>query len=176
MNGILIVAIVVLLIAVIGLGFGILTLNERIEKMDTQLGNYTTYDQYRELVNDVIKCETDNSKWLSEVSITANRLSAEFASFRKATKGTANETEFCRMKTQVWNVLTPSVEDLQKVVGVPPVITVSKDALVDAAVKARKYENPALSFSKVLPADDELTKIMFADLITKEEEKDNDGN
>lgn len=130
MNGIIITIIIVLLVAVIGLGFGVLTLSEKVEQMDVRFGDYTSYQLYERFVDEVLKHEAERDKWMSEVSITTNKLSAGFASVKRATMGTADETEFCRMKTAVTQTLPDRIKRLEDVIGIHDETEITYNGLV----------------------------------------------
>lgn len=130
MNGVIITAVIVLLAAVIGLAFGVLTLQEEVEDMKSRLGDCATYAQYQRFQNDIVGHTTQTDINCSTVAGAVKELRDDFANVKRSVYGTANEPEFCRMKTAVTQTLPDRIKRLEDVIGIHDETEITYDGLV----------------------------------------------
>ena len=130
MNGIIITVIVVLLVAVIGLGFGILTLQEKIEDLHRELNDYTAYNIHSSFVNEVANHFAELNNETKVLSNNVSGLRSDFAKVKRDVYGTASEPEFCRMKTAVTQTLPDRIKRLEDVIGIHDETGITYDGLV----------------------------------------------
>ncbi len=130
MNGIIITVIVVLLVAVIGLGFGILTLQEKIDGLHKELNDCTTYEQYKRFTSSVADEFFEARHETSVVAQSVGSLRSEFAQVKRDVYGTASEPEFCHMKTMVTQILPNRIKRLEDVIGIHDETEITYDGLV----------------------------------------------
>lgn len=130
MNGIIITVIVMLLVAVIGLGFGILTLQSKIDDLYRELNERVSYTHYDSFVNEMARHFSEISGVTTMNARIINNIRSEFAKVKRAVYGTASEPEFCRMKTAVTQTLPDRIKRLEDVVGIHDETEITYDGLV----------------------------------------------
>lgn len=116
MNGILIVGIIACLVFCIGLGFGILTLQREIEALQIELGNLLNVDNLTDWADVAHERDEEFSDRINTVAGAVKELRQEFAAVKRSVYGTADETEFCRLKTAVLETLPKRIEAIEDLI------------------------------------------------------------
>lgn len=134
MNGVLIVGIIVCLVFCIGLGFGILTIQREIEALQIELGNLLNVDNLTDLADVAHERDEEFSDRINTVAGAVKELRQEFAAVKRSVYGTADEAEFCRLKTAVLETLPNRIEAIENFIegpfgGKPLELEISEDQL-----------------------------------------------
>ena len=113
MNGVLIVGIIACLVFCIGLGFGLLTIQREIEALQIELGNLLNVDNLTDWADVAHERDEEFSDRINTVAGAVKELRQEFAAVKRSVYGTANEAEFCRLKTAVLETLPDRIKRLE---------------------------------------------------------------
>lgn len=116
MNGVLIVGIIACLVFCIGLGFGLLTLQREIEALQIELGNLLNVDNLTDWADVAHERDDEFNERINTVAESVTDLKREFATVKRAVYGTADETEFCRLKTAVLETLPKRIEAIEDLI------------------------------------------------------------
>ena len=144
MSGVVAVAIIVLLVGMVGLGFAILTLHTQIENLNAAIDRMT--DLREEDLESIKKDEVkiwerirSNAFAISTLSSSFIEMRSEYANVKKSICGTADVTEFSRLKTACYETLPKRIQRIEDFVsGKPEVIRIDDEAKLEEFRKALK--------------------------------------
>ena len=134
MNGILIMAVIVCLVFSIGLGLGMLIVHQKLEWIEKDLNDLKSIGLPQTLLNETqIEVNEAVSNRLDSLSSREDRdykrlkkmldrMLLDVRALKMLTCGTADISEFLRIKTQVWSNLTPRLENVETIIGIQPIV------------------------------------------------------
>lgn len=124
MSGVVAVAIIVLLVGMVGLGLAVLTLHTQIENLTAAIDRLTDLRE-----EDLTSIKTDeveiwerirsNAFAVSTLSSSFIEMRSEYAGLKKDVYGTADVTEFARLKTACYETLPKRIEKLEEHAKIP---------------------------------------------------------
>ena len=144
MNGIFIVIIIVLLVGMAGLGFAVPTLHSQIENLNAAIDRMTDLRE-----EDLTSVKTDeveiwarirsNAFAISTLSSSFIEMRSEYAGLKKDICGTADVTEFSRLKTACYETLPKRIQRIEDFIsGKPQVIRIEDESKLEELRKACK--------------------------------------
>lgn len=144
MNGVFLVAVIVCLIGMVGLGFAVLTLHTQIENLNAAIDRLT--DLREEDLESIKKDEVEiwerirsNAFAVSTLSSTFLEMRSEYAGLKKDVYGTSDLAEFCRMKTACYETLPQRIEKIENFInGTPQVVRIEDENKIEELRKALK--------------------------------------
>jgi hypothetical protein len=144
MSGIFIVVIIVCLIGMVGLGFAVLTLHSQIENLNAAIDRLT--DLREEDLESIKKDEVkiwerirSNAFAVSTLSSMFLEMRSEYAGVKKDIYGTADATEFSRLKTTCYETLPKRIQKIEDFLsGKPEAIRIDDEEKLEELRKALK--------------------------------------
>ena len=144
MSGVVAVAIIVLLIGMVGLGLAVLTLHTQIENLTAAIDRLI--DLRGEDLESVKNDETEiweqirnNAFAVSTLSSFVTEMRSEYAALKKDVYGTADVTEFARLKNACYETLPKRIQRIENfLAGKPEVIRIEDEAKLEELRKALK--------------------------------------
>lgn len=144
MSGVVAVAIIVLLIGMVGLGLAVLTLHTQIENLTAAIDRLI--DLRGEDLESVKKDEVEiweqirnNAFAVSTLSSFFTEMRSEYAALKKDVYGTADVTEFARLKNACYETLPKRIQRIENfLAGKPEVIRIEDEAKLEELRKALK--------------------------------------
>lgn len=144
MNGILLVAVIACLLFSVGLAFGVLTLHAQIENLTAAIDRMTDLRE-----EDLTSIKADEVKiWerirsnafaVSTLSSTLLEMRSEYAGLKKDVYGTADVTEFARLKSACYETLPKRIQRIEDFIsGKPEVIRIEDENKLEELRKALK--------------------------------------
>lgn len=144
MNGVFLVAVIVCLIGMVGLGFAVLTLHTQIENLTAAIDRMTDLRE-----EDLESIKTDEVKiWerirsnafaVSTLSSMFLEMRSEYAGVKKDIYGTADVTEFARLKSACYETLPKRIQRIEDFLsGKPEVIRIEDENKLEELRKALK--------------------------------------
>ena len=148
MNGIVASLLVIVLVALVGLAFGIMTFQQETQKeiayLRTNLNlvkevyeknlkaildeNEEIYKDVSEIVKTTTEMANGETERMNELVKGIQVMKESLTKMNVHVIGTGDVDEFLRLKTQVWNNLTPRTSTLEQVVGIKPETVVYENA------------------------------------------------
>ncbi len=147
MSGIIVVAIIVLLIGTVGLGFGLLQISHEIELLSSDVKDLKAFINGQNLKNIAFDSQIEDSMYHADA--IGKDLRKDIDGVAEAVRGIKHElygttdvTEFGRLKTQVWSKITPRLEAIERINGLVPneEYKTVQEGLVTKIVQAEKEE------------------------------------
>ncbi len=144
MSGVVAVAIIVLLVGMVGLGLAVLTLHTQIENLNAAIDRLT--DLREEDLESIKKDEVkiwerirSNAFAVSTLSSMFLEMRSEYAGLKKDVYGTADVTEFARLKSACYETLPKRIQRIEDFIsGKPAVIRIEDEAKLEELRKALK--------------------------------------
>lgn len=144
MSGVVAVAIIVLLVGMVGLGLAVLTLHTQIENLTEVVDRLT--DLRGEDLESVKKDEIEiwerirsNAFAVSTLSSMFLEMRSEYAGVKKDIYGTADVTEFARLKSACYEILPKRIQRIEDFIGgKPAVVRVEDETKLEELRKALK--------------------------------------
>lgn len=144
MSGVVAVAIIVLLVGMVGLGFAVLTLHTQIENLTEVVDRLM--DLRGEDLTSVKKDEVEiweqirnNAFAVSTLSSFFTEMRSEYAALKKDVYGTADVTEFARLKSACYETLPKRIQRIEDFLsGKPQVIRIEDETKLEELRKAYK--------------------------------------
>jgi len=144
MSGVVAVAIIVLLVGIVGLGFAVLTLHTQIENLNAAIDRLT--DLREEDLEAVKKDEVEiweqirnNAFAVSTLSSFFTEMRSEYAALKKDVYGTADVTEFARLKSACYETLPRRIKKIEDFLsGKPEAIRIEDEEKLEELRKALK--------------------------------------
>ena len=144
MNGVFLVTVIVCLIGIVGLGFAVLTLHAQIENQTAAIDRLTDLRE-----EDLESIKTDeveiwerirsNAFAVSTLSSTFLEMRSEYAGLKKDVYGTADVTEFARLKTACYETLPQRIQRIEDFIsGKAEVIRIEDENKLEELRKALK--------------------------------------
>ena len=144
MSGVVAVAIIVLLAGMVGLGLAVLTLHTQIENLNAAIDRLT--DLREEDLESVKKDEIkiwerirSNAFAVSTLSSMFLEMRSEYAGVKKNIYGTADVTEFARLKSACYETLPKRIQRIEDFIsGKPEAIRIEDENKLEELRKALK--------------------------------------
>lgn len=144
MSGVVAVAIIVLLVGMVGLGFAVLTLHTQIEDLTAVVDRLI--DLRGEDLESVKNDETEiweqirnNAFAVSTLSSFVTEMRSEYAALKKDVYGTADVTEFARLKNACYETLPKRIQRIEDFIsGKPEAIRIDDEEKLEELRKALK--------------------------------------
>ena len=144
MNGVFLVTVIVCLIGIVGLGFAVLTLHTQIENLTAAIDKLTDLRE-----EDLTSIKTDeveiwerirsNAFAVSTLSSSFIEMRSEYAGLKKDVYGTADVTEFARLKSACYETLPKRIQRIENFIsGKPEVIRIEDENKLEELRKALK--------------------------------------
>ena len=144
MNGVFLVAVIVCLIGIVGLGFAVLTLHTQIENLNAAIDRMTDLRE-----EDLTSIKTDeveiwerirsNAFAVSTLSSFVTEMRSEYAALKKDVYGTADVTEFARLKNACYETLPKRIQRIEDFIsGKPEAIRIDDEEKLEELRKALK--------------------------------------
>ena len=131
MTGVLIVTVVACLLFCVGLGFGILTLQREIEALIKEVETLMTVEDIEPQEGCIEPCHEHDDEFeekLNSIEKQLDDLKQEFSGVKRSVYGTADVTEFARLKTAVYETLSHRIERLEDFINGKPEVIRIEDA------------------------------------------------
>ena len=137
MNGIFTVAVIACLVFCAGLGFGIMTLQQDIETLAKEIESLRTIDLPEEHPVDSNEHDDELEDRLNRIEKSLEDMKQEFAGVKRSVYGTADVTEFARLKTVCYETLPQRIEKIEDFInGKPEVIRIEDENNLEELRKA----------------------------------------
>ena len=133
MNGVFFVTVIVCLIGVVGLGFAVLTLHTQIENLNTAIDRLTDLrgEDLESIKTDEVEIWErirSNAFAVSTLSSSFIEMRSEYAGLKKDVYGTADVTEFARLKSACYETLPKRIQRIEDFISGKPEVIRIEDA------------------------------------------------
>ena len=144
MSGVVAVAIIVLLVGMVGLGFAVLTLHTQIENLTAAIDRLADLreEDFTSIKTDEVEIWErirSNAFAVSTLSSSFIEMRSEYAGLKKDVYGTADVTEFARLKSACYETLPKRIQRIEDFIsGKPEVIRIEDENKLEELRKALK--------------------------------------